>query len=394
MVHGLCLLRIFLIYMVVKPGIPWYFQPMKTAFGLFMPTYVSSGSAFELRRLTGGIRYDFEVAEAFRSRGFITNTLDLETLPAHVRSLRFPATAHLWKASQDKPFHTLVTDLGTSPLTLGLQERAGRAGILTVLICHHFRGHLEKPLLKRLLHRYCEKRIVAGADILVANSSHTRSVLVGMGRAPHDIILAPPGLNVPLASGPRRSENPATILAVGNIEERKGVIDAVRALGHAGLPSATLVLAGSDELEPSYAREVRALTERSGLSGRVRITGRLTDDELKGFFRSADVFMLLSRWEGYGMAIAEAMASGLPVLSTTAGAIPGIVANGVSGLLVEPGDWKAAGDYLRLLFTDAPLRRRLAEEALKSAAGFPTWKDTTDRIVQEVLSRLQSPSRK
>jgi len=379
--------------MVVKPGTPLYFRPMKTAFGLFMPTYVSSSSTADLRRLTGGIRYDFEVAEAFRSRGFITNTPDLETLPRYARSLRFPAAALLWKASQKEPFHVLVTDLGTSPLTLGLQKRAAGAGVLTVLICHHFRGHLDKPVLRRLLHRYCERRIVAGADILVANSSHTRSVLEGMGRSPRDIILAPPGLNVPLAGAPRVNEKPALILAVGNIEQRKGVIDAVRAFEHSGLKTAELVLAGSEELETEYAGKVRSLIESAGLGGRVRITGRLSDGELEALYRKADIFMLLSRWEGYGMAIAEAMASGLPVLSTIAGAIPGIVSNGVSGILVAPGDWKAAGENLRLLLTDARLRERLAAEALRSAAGFPSWKESMERIVQEVLSRLQSPSR-
>lgn len=357
-----------------------------------MPTYVSSSSPLELRRLTGGIRYDFEVAEAFRSRGFIMNTPDLETLPAHVRSLRFPATARLWKEAQKTPFHVLVTDLGTSPLTLGVQEKAGRAGILTVLICHHFRGHLEKPLPRRLLHKYCEKRIVAGAGILVANSAYTETVLLSMGRSPQDIILAPPGLNVPLAEAPRFREHPDSILMVGNIEERKGVIDAVRALEHADLPGVTLTLAGH-ELESAYARDVRAIVERAGLNDRVRMTGRIADDELQRLYRGADAFMLLSHWEGYGMAIAEAMASGLPVISTTAGAIPGIVSNGVSGLLVEPGDWRAAGESLRLLFTDAPLRRKLAEGALKSAAVFPSWEDSMERIVQSVLLRLQSSSR-
>lgn len=343
--------------------------------------------------MTGGIRYDSEVALAFGKRGFITSPFDLETLPLSARRLRFPATGHLWKAARKQPFHVLVTDLGTSPLTLGIQRKAGRTGVLTVLICHHFRGHLDKPLLRRLLHRLCERAIVADAHLLVANSEYTKSVLEGMGRSQRDIILAPPGLNVPLAGAPRCGADPTTIIAVGNIEQRKGVLDAVMALEHSGLKSAKLVLAGSEELEPGYASTVRSRIGSSGLGGRVTITGRLTDEELCALYRRADAFMLLSRWEGYGMAIAEAMASGLPVLSTTAGAIPGIVENGVSGLLVEPGDWRTAGESLRQLFTDAGLRERLASEAHKRAADFPSWEDSMERIVQGVLSRLQSPSR-
>ena len=210
-----------------------------------------------------------------------------------------------------------------------------------------------------------------------------------MGRVPRDIILAPPGLNFPVAEAPRHGENPTTILAVGNIEERKGVIDAVMALDHAGLPSATLVLAGSDELEPAYVRKVRAFTERAGLSGRVRITGRLTDGELHGLYRSADAFMLLSRWEGYGMAIAEAMASGLPVVTTDV--IDSRVVDGENGFVVPAEKPDVLGERLVDLLLDAPMRSRLSGQARKTALQYD-WSAIADRILDDVLGPLVKKS--
>lgn len=368
---------------------------MRKIIGAFMPSYLKTTGSGGLRRLTGGILYDFMVAEKMKERGFELNLFDLEALPRAARFLKTPSGRILWEKARRKPFHVLITDLGTSPLTLGIQRRASRRGILTVLLCHHFRGPLETPLPKRILYRFTERWIVAGAGLLVANSPHTLSVLEDMGRSREDIIVAPPGLGIRPVQAPPFRERPERVLMVANIEERKGVMDAVRAVNRPGLEGTTLTVVGGDDLEPDYAAATQNLIRELGLASRVRLAGRLTEAELLGAYRTSDAFMLLSRWEGYGMAIAEAMASGLPVISTTAGAIPHLVEHGVTGLLVEPGDWRAAGDLLERLFTDGDLRRRLAGAALERSAAFPTWDETTERIVQGVLERLPaSPSRK
>jgi len=357
---------------------------------VFMPSYVSPSPSGSFRRLTGGIRYDFELSLRLEEEGMRVTRFDLETLPRHAKRLRFPAGPLLWKAAGAPP-DVLITDLGTSTLTLGLQDRCVRAGSLAVLVCHHFRGHLERGPFRKLLHHWCEKRIVAGAGLIVANSPYTRRVLEGMGRKPSDIVTALPGLCVPTAERPAFRDEPRSILLVGNLEKRKGVLDAVRALDGSGLRKAVLTVVGGDDLEPDYARRVRRLVKRLGLDGRVLLRGRLDDRELRAAYDDADVFLLPSRWEGYGMAIAEAMAAGLPVVSTTAGAIPDLVTHGESGLLAEPGDWETAGSHLRRLFTDPDLRLKLAGNALKKAGGFPGWRESMGAVflrIQERLARL------
>ncbi|MBN2585763.1 MAG: glycosyltransferase [Candidatus Fermentibacteraceae bacterium] len=351
-----------------------------------MPGYVHLDDARSLRRLTGGILYDHRVCLRFGEEGFQVDCFDLDTLPRTAKFLRFPATACLRRNSPD--FDILVSDLGNSTLTMGFQEHARRTGRLTVLICHHFRSGLESTPLRRLLHRYSEARVVGGAQLLVANSPHTVSVLKSMGRHQGDIVLAPPGLSVPVASEPVCRDEPREILSVCGIEPRKGVMEMVRALGASGLPDITLTIAGDLGQDTGYTKRVLELIGELGLSSRVRLPGRMTREELVGAYGSADAFMLLSGWEGYGMAIAEAMASGLPIISTTAGAIPGLVEDGEAGLLVAPGDWKGAAERIDMLFTDRGLRRRLASEALKRASGFPTWEETTGRTVNAVRERL------
>ena len=353
-----------------------------------MPGYVSASPEQEgLVKLTGGILYDRNVGLAFRRSGWRVDFFDLETLPRHAKMLKYPACRLILNRTC-RDFDVLVSDLGNSALTLRLQRAAGRSGALTVLICHHFRAHLERSLPRRLLYGFTEKRITSEADILVANSPHTARKLVEMGRIPADIVLAPPGLSIHRAEKPRFRDNPSSILMVGSIEPRKGVVESVRALAASGLEHAVLTIAGEPG-PPEYLLELRGCIESLGLDNRVRLVGRLGDEGLRRAYSEADAFMLLSRWEGYGMAIAEAMASGLPVISTTAGAIPDLVDDGISGLLVNTGDWATAGERLRSLFSDRSLRMNIAQGALDRAAGFPTWEESTGRIFDAVAGRLR-----
>jgi glycosyltransferase involved in cell wall biosynthesis len=354
---------------------------------LLLPGYIDTENPGQLGKLTGGILYDFRVGERFRAAGWDVEYFNLEILPRYARMFKFP-TPHIVSCSCSNDFDVLVTDLGSSPLTLGMQRRASRMDRLTVLICHHFRGHLEHTLVKRLLYTWTEKAIVREADLLVANSSHTVRKLEELGRSGRDVLLARPGLSVRQAGRPRINENPGRLLLVGNVEARKGIEDAVRALAFSSVESAELFIAGERSYEPGYSARVAALVAELGLEDRVHLMGRLSNNDLAAEYNRADAFLLLSHWEGYGMAIAEAMASGLPVISTKAGAVPDLVEDGVSGLLVDPGDWQGAGAAIRRLFSEDGLRRNLAEGALRSARGFPSWEETTGLVLEAVTERL------
>src|SRR5437588_12475077 len=105
------------------------------------------------------------------------------------------------------------------------------------------------------------------------------------------------------------------------------------------------------------------------------MAGAVSDDELAALYRDADVFVLASRFEGYGMAYAEAIAHGLPVVGTRAGAIPDTVPAG-AGVLVPPDDVGALAAVLRHLIGSRSERERLAVGARAAAAAFPSWRDS------------------
>ncbi len=354
-----------------------------------MPGYVDTTDPARLGRLTGGILYDYMIGERFRTSGWEVEYFNLESLPRYARMLKLPSAGIISRRC-GSTFNALVTDLGSSSLTVGLQRRANSLGLFTMLICHHFRSQLERTFLKRFLYTLTERRIVREACFIVAISGSTVRKLEELGRSGNDVLLARPGLNVRLADEPRFREEPHRLLLVGNIEERKGILEAVKALACSNVEGAELYIVGERNFDMGYLEKVEACIGELGLEERVHITGRLSDADLAEEYNRADVFLLPSYWEGYGMATAEAMARGLPVISTTAGAIPDMIEDGVSGLLVDPGDWQATGECIRRLFTEPVLRRNLAEGALRTAVLFPSWDDTTNLVLEAVEGRMRT----
>jgi glycosyltransferase involved in cell wall biosynthesis len=117
---------------------------------------------------------------------------------------------------------------------------------------------------------------------------------------------------------------------------------------------------------------VQRLSERLGLSERVNFTGTVDEPELEAFYHRADIFVLPTRFEGYGMVLTEALACGLPIVSTRTGPIPNLVPAD-AGLLVEPDDPAALEAALARVLDDRVLRGSLAEGARSARARLRDW---------------------
>jgi glycosyltransferase involved in cell wall biosynthesis len=141
-------------------------------------------------------------------------------------------------------------------------------------------------------------------------------------------------------------------------------------------------IAGSLDREPATAAAVGEKIAGHGLGNQIVLAGEIAD--LSGLYRRADIFALASRYEGYGMAFAEALRHGLPVIGTTGGAIPEVVPPS-AGILVPPDDVTALALALRRLIADHAARRGFAAGAREAAAALPGW----DEAAQGVATVLQ-----
>lgn len=151
-----------------------------------------------------------------------------------------------------------------------------------------------------------------------------------------------------------------TLLFLGRIGERKGVFDLIDALGRLNdrIPNLRLLMGGDGDLEAA-----RQHAEANGSSERVELLGWVRGAEKQALLERAAVYVLPSYNEGLPMSVLEAMAAGLPVVSTPVGGIPEAVSDGVEGFLVAPGDINMLSDRLARLLGDAGLRRGMGEAA-------------------------------
>jgi glycosyltransferase involved in cell wall biosynthesis len=229
------------------------------------------------------------------------------------------------------------------------------------------------------------------ADWLIAVSRHGADILAGRGVPRERIMVASGGYDrIQMREGLRPSRpSPAgaRALCVAQWIPRKGIVELVRAWGKAAGPADLLELVGEIDADPQYAQAVRAAIAATG--AQVIVRGAVGDTELEESYAKADLFALPTRYEGYGMALAEALAHNLPVVSCAIGPIPELLGPN-AGLLVPPGDEAALARALAQLIGDPSLRAQMATAARARAAELPTWDDTSGRVANALSAAIVS----
>lgn len=224
-----------------------------------------------------------------------------------------------------------------------------------------------------------ERRALHAARRVIATSEWTRSELIhGAGVAPERVVVAIPGSDeAPVSRGTPAG---AALLCVGVVAPHKGQDVLVEALAGLGTKTDwTCTIAGSLDARPDYAEHIGALAARAGLRDRVRLTGALAGGALDRAYRGADLVVAPSRVESYGMAIADALRRGIPVVASSVGGIPQTVA-ARAAVLVPPDRPQALRAALQRWMTDPGLRERLTDQARRGRAGLPSWSATVARI--------------
>jgi glycosyltransferase involved in cell wall biosynthesis len=217
--------------------------------------------------------------------------------------------------------------------------------------------------------RYVDRAFARPTRRLIAISDAVRSFLERAGHDPAKLVTIHYGLDelpaAPSDPAPEAAGVPPgapLAVAVGRLIAQKDHATLLRAfaLVHARLPQATLAILGSGPLEA----EIRALAAELGLQDAVVLPGRT---EIRDWLERADVFAHSSRWEGFGIVLLEAMLAGLPVVATRVSAVPEVVVDDETGLLVEPGDHAGLAAHLEALLIDPERAAALGEAGRKRA---------------------------
>lgn len=326
--------------------------------------------------LTGGYEYDRRVAAGLRALGWAVTVHALDaSFPAPTTAALRDARAVLASIATGR---TVLIDglaLGAMPDIAAAEAARLR---LVALIHHPLAAETGLSPERAEALRRAETRALAAASGVIATSEATARALAAYGVARERIAVVVPGTDpAPLARG---SGGPGLgLLCVATIVPRKGHAVLIEALAGLADRDWRLTCVGSRDRSPAtdaaLARQIDAL----GLADRVTLVGERA--ALDGYYDRADAFVLPTFHEGYGMALAEALARGLPVVATSAGAVPDTVPPD-AGLLVPPGDVDALRDALAGVLDDAALRARLAAGARRARAALPTWPQACERLAR------------
>jgi glycosyltransferase involved in cell wall biosynthesis len=324
----------------------------------------------DLSTPTGGYAYDRRMIAELGRLGWQIDIIDLgQGFPFPDDAVRKMAHERLLAIPADR---IVVVD----GLALGVLPETARAIARLLALVHHplaVESGISKEQAEGL--RASEQAALSAARHVVVTSATTADQLSSHYAVPAErMTVVRPGSD-PVPPAARRSDDTVRLLSVGAVVPRKGYDVLIAALATLLDLRWSLTIAGDCTRNPKAAAQLKADIENHGLGERVAVTGAVSEQRLRELYAQVDIFALASRFEGYGMAFAEAIAHGLPVIGTNAGAIPGTVPPD-AGLLVAPDDVSAFGSALRRLIGNADERRRFADAALKAARQLPTWPDS------------------
>jgi glycosyltransferase involved in cell wall biosynthesis len=293
----------------------------------------------------------------------------------------------------------LIDGLALGALPEAVEREAARLRIVGLV--HHPLANetgLAPDLAARL--EASERRALAAVRAVVVTSRTTAGALQAYGVSADDVTVVEPGTDFGPPARSSRPEVPGAdsaelaLLCVATLTPRKGHEILFRALAATPHRRWRLICAGSVDRDPATVARLRAQLDADGIADRVALVGDLDARALDAQYAAADLFVLPTLHEGYGMAVAEALARGLPVVSTATGAVDDLVTGGFgrpcdqpAGIVVPPGDEDAFAQALARVLGDADLRARLAGGARLARARLPLWPDACASM-ERVLDRV------
>jgi glycosyltransferase involved in cell wall biosynthesis len=323
---------------------------------------------------TGGYAYDKRMIAELRRLGWDVEVIDLgNEFPRPSDAVRKHAQQKLAAVPSETPVVIDGLAFGVLPDAAAVLSRTHRL----IPLVHHPLA-LESGLTSAeasALHVSERAALAQAHHVVTTTRTVVQTLTADYDVPPAKLSTAPPGSDKVAPARGSGGAGPLALLAVGAVVPRKGYDVLVAALATLTDLPWHLTIAGDRTRNSATVQRLEADIARAGLMERITLAGAVSDEQLDALYDGADLFVLPSRYEGYGMAFAAAIARGLPVIGTDAGAIPESVPAEAS-ILVPPDNAPALAAALYRLITDARERGRLAAAARSAAAQLPTWADS------------------
>lgn len=342
----------------------------------------------DLALATGGYAYDRRILAECRRSGCAASHVELPGSFPNPTAPDLAATAaRLGAVPADLPL--LIDGLALGALPAPLLAGLGRP--VAALIHHPLALEAGLEPRRQMILAESERAALGFAPVVIATSASTARVLEqGYGVPPERLVVAVPGTDPrPRARGTaaRGPGAPVRLVSVGAVIPRKAHGVLVEALARLKELDWTCVIVGDTTRDAAETARLRRRIVSLGLEERITLAGAVSDTELAEAYDAADLFVSASLFEGYGMALTEAIAHGLPVVACRAGAIPETVPPDTS-VLVPPDDPLRLAEGIGTLLREPARRREMGRHAWEHAAALPDW-PATAAAVMTALKELE-----
>ena len=338
--------------------------------------------------MSGGYLYDRKLVEYLRDCGDSVEVISLpwRSYAAHLTdNLHFRLPHHLDVVIEDELNHPSL-----------LAANAGPHPYPVVSIVHNLHSSEPRARAANTLYRAIERIYLNDIDGFIFNSKTTRAAAEACLAEPKPHLVATPGgdrlgrLTADVVFRRAEEAGPLRILFLASVIPLKGLHVLLEAIS--SQPSAfELEVVGSMSADPQYGRRMQRMAEQNNLSDRVRFHGILDGEVLIEKLKGAQVMVIPSSYEGFGIALLEGMAFGLPAIATRGGAIPELITDGENGFLIAQGDARKLAGRLEQLSADRALLTRLSLSALDRFQVQPTWGQMCRQIrvfLDEMIQRF------
>jgi glycosyltransferase involved in cell wall biosynthesis len=335
--------------------------------------------------LTGGYLYDRQLMKHFERNG---HSMHLVSLPMrrYPMGLADNLTRRLREQLQRVKPNLVLQDELCHPSLIALNRglKTDRSVPIVSIVHHLYCKERRRPLLN-VIPTWIEKRYLDTVDGFIFNSRTTGDTVFNLSRTIRPHVIAPPGgdrWGRPGVSPPEPAmdKGPMRLIYVGLVIPRKGLLPLIEALAQVRAQNWRLDVVGSLKMDRRYANRCRSISAHLGLAPRIRFRGEIADKDLMEIIAEAHVLCMPFAYEGFGIAAAEAMRCGLPVMGSSAGATRELINHGGNGLLFDPGDISGVAAALSQLAADRERLRAMGRSALKKAQSHPTWRASMGQV--------------
>lgn len=341
----------------------------------------------DINRLTGGYLYERKLVEYLKGKGVEVDVMSIREVP-------YPYILHLFSNLSlilrffRRGYDFVLEDEMAHPALFLFNFWLKYVKRTKIVVIVHLLWWKAGKGWKAHFVRLVEKIMLKRAHLIIANSKHTKEEIEGMGIPGEFIEVVYPGFDMPSAGKRgmiREPHGDINLLSVAICDPRKGLDTLLEAIHRLNNPKIKLDMVGDDDSE--YCKRLKERVSTWGLEEKVIFHGVVGLEDLGKVYSEADIFVLPSLYEPFGIVFAEAMSFGLPIIATNVGGIPELVEDGENGLLVPPGDVDSLADAIDNLASDAELRERFGRRSYEKSRKLNTWEDCGERIFKYLQRR-------